>query len=97
MTGAWPTETVDHKYRDPDDGRWEHLRAANVSQQNANRCIQMNNTSGEKGVYWHKRANKWAVEIKAYGQKKHLGLYTDFGRACEVRHAAALAAFGEFA
>jgi hypothetical protein len=34
-----------------------------------------------KGVYWHKRANKWQVQI----DRKFVGYYMTFEKACEVR------------
>jgi HNH endonuclease len=50
MTGEWPTETIDHKDRDPSNGRWDNLRPANLSEQKCNQNIRTDNTSGHKGI-----------------------------------------------
>lgn len=100
MTGSWPEDEVDH--RQPgrefrDDNRWSQIRVATGSQNNANQGLPANNTSGAKGVHWHKGAGKWMVQVKVHGTQRYLGLYEDFKVACEVRRTAARATFGEFA
>lgn len=39
--------------------------------------LQKNNTSGTKGVSWHKHVGKWQVSIQFQGVKYHLGYYDD--------------------
>ena len=43
--------------------------------------MKSTNTSGVKGVSWCKRDNKWRVTI----DRKHVGYYETFEKACEVR------------
>lgn len=43
------------------------------------------NTSGIKGVVWHKRHEKWMARIKVNGKLKYLGYYTDFDDAVCAR------------
>jgi len=58
--------------------------------------LQKNNTSGIRGVTWHKRIGKWYAQITF--QKKHysLGYYCDINEAAEVRRQAEERHFGEF-
>ena len=56
-----------------------------------------NNTSGEKGVYWHKKHSKWQASIHIDGVLKHLGLYNDKNDAIKVRKQAEEIYFGEYA
>ena len=63
MTGSFPHEEVDHMNNIRDDNRWENLREASKYQNAKNTKIRKDNTSGFKGVYWHKRHKKWTVQI----------------------------------
>ena len=44
-----------------------------------------NNTSGQKGVYWHKGNKKWASNIRLKGEKIDLGYYVDKQDAINAR------------
>lgn len=54
------------------------------------------NTSGYKGVCWHKKAGKWRAQIKFKGKQYHLGLYEDIELAAEARKEAEKRLFGNF-
>ncbi len=46
-----------------------------------------NNTSGYKGVSYHKKSQKWQAAIQVDGRKKHLGVFAtaeDAGRAYDA-------------
>lgn len=73
-TGEEP-ETIDHINGDPSDNRLSNLRAASNGENLRNRGAQRNNTSGFKGVYFSKAAQKWAAQIKLNGKPRYLGLY----------------------
>jgi hypothetical protein len=73
--GEFPKKQLDHINGDKQDNRICNLREANQSQNNFNRKIQKNNTSGIKGVSWNKNAKKWEVSINVNGIKKHLGIF----------------------
>jgi hypothetical protein len=88
---------VDHKDLDGTNCRRDNLRAADASQNSAHRSIQSNNTSGYKGVHWHKPREKWRAQIRIEGRKTHLGLFSDPIEAARAHDLAALRAFGEFA
>ncbi|CAM0103815.1 HNH endonuclease [Vibrio phage 526E57-1] len=64
--GYWPTE-VDHKDRDKLNNAPNNLRDATRSEQNHNKCMYKNNTSGVKGVAFDKRRGKWYAQLKVNG------------------------------
>ena len=93
MTGEWPpVKGVDHANGIRDDDRWVNLRAATPSQQQMNRGKQSNNTSGYKGVHYHRQTGTWRARISAQGKFTSLGLYS----TREAAHAAYAAAAAKF-
>lgn len=58
--------------------------------------INSKNTSGYTGVYFHKRKNKWYVEIKFQKKRYYLGSYTNFDDAVLVRKIAENRLHGDF-
>jgi hypothetical protein len=68
---------IDHEDRNPDNNKIENLRIATRSEQNFNQGIRSNNTSGIKGIHWHKRYNKWVARISVNGKRHHLGYFDD--------------------
>lgn len=63
MTGSWPKEHIDHINGNPSDNRFCNLREATRSQNMHNQGVCSNNTSGYKGVCWHKSNQKWEACI----------------------------------
>lgn len=88
---------VDHINRNGCDNRRKNLRLCTNQQNGANRGAQKNNTSGYKGVYWHKTKSKWNAKIKVSGKKIHLGYYQSVKDAAKAYDKAADEFFGEFA
>jgi len=78
---------IDHINGDKLDNRRENLRSATRSQNKMNRGKQKNNTSGHKGVSWHR--NKWQVKIQVNSKQKHLGLFDDIEEAAKTYKKAA--------
>ena len=74
-----------------------NLRKATRSQQVANGSIRNTNTSGFKGVSWHKQINLWRAYIVVGAKQKHLGCYANREEAARAYDVAALQIFGEFA
>jgi hypothetical protein len=70
VTGEWP-KSVDHKNGIRTDNRWENLRNVSISKNMRNQKKNSKNTSGFRGVYFHKRSGKWVASIK----KIHLGIF----------------------
>ncbi len=68
---------IDHINCDRSDNRICNLRKANIYQNNHNAKLSKNNTSGIKGISWHKKAKKWCAVIEAYNKKIYLGLFKD--------------------
>ncbi len=66
---------IDHIDRCPTNNRIGNLRPANDSQNNQNKGLQSNNTTGVKGVTFSKQKNKLRVRIKLNGKEKHLGFF----------------------
>ena len=50
-----------------------------------NRSISCDNSSGVKGVFWNKKANKWQAQITIDGIKIHLGLHDTIEEATQAR------------
>lgn len=70
--------TIDHINRDRTDDRIENLRWATHAEQTANRVYMVRtNTSGVRGVSWHKKSAKWLAHISVNGIKLHLGYFDD--------------------
>lgn len=88
MTGAWPTDQMDHINGVRDDNRFVNLHEATDAENQQNRALPSNNTSGFLGVSWHKPTNKWRADIMIAGHQKFLGYFT----TPEAAHEAYLAA-----
>jgi hypothetical protein len=68
-------QTADHINGDTLDNRRSNLRICTSKQNRWNRKKNRNNTSGYRGVYWHKRNKKWTTIICIEGVNKRLGQY----------------------
>lgn len=97
MYGKWPPELLDHANGNRTDNRLVNLREANRFENNRNRVTSQNNTSGFKGVTWHKYAKKWRAQIKAERKWRHLGYFDDAKEAYGAYCTAAKELHGEFA
>ena len=75
MTGSWPKEQIDHINGIRDDNRWINLRECTQQQNQFNSFKNKNNTSGYKGVYYHKESNKWYSQAGLNNKKIYLGSY----------------------
>jgi hypothetical protein len=92
-----PKIFVDHKNHDTLNNCRYNLRKCSRSQNQGNRGACKNNTSGYKGVSWHKTANKWVVYIYYDGKQHNLGLYIDKHEAARVYNNKAKEVWGKFA
>lgn len=99
--GQWPQECLDHKDGDRANNRLDNLRPADNSQNAANSARNRNNTSGFKGVTFHRRradgSRPWQASIRKDGQLLFLGNFATPLEARDAYEAAALEHFGEFA
>lgn len=78
------------------DNRKENLRIATSSQNNQNKKLQSNNTSGVAGVCWHKDISRWVASITINGQYIHIGTYINKDEAIQARKHAEEKHFGEW-
>ncbi len=76
MTGEWP-ENTDHMNHVRHDNRWCNLREVTHADNTKNRTMNKNNTSGFRGVSWHKRKEKWVVYINIPPAKRKTIGYFD--------------------
>ncbi len=87
---------VDHINHKPEDNRLCNLRVVSRSENNVNKVIRSNNSSGFTGVSWNRQVNKWNAYIKYKGQKNNLGYYERKEAAIAARKAAEEKYFGQF-
>jgi hypothetical protein len=90
-------EEVDHINHNGLDNRRSNLRLANSLENHRNVRISKSNTSGAKGVTWHKGTQKWNAKIRVNGHLTDLGLFTSVREAAIAYNEAAVKYFGEFA
>ncbi len=93
--GVMPPE-IDHINGDTRDNRIENLREATHSQNCCNSKLSSANTSGAKGVSFHKPTGKWSAQIRVKGKLTHLGLFPSIVMAAEARKMAEIEHYGEF-
>lgn len=86
--GYFPEHEIDHINRNPYDNRLCNLRESSHSCNCRNQKNRIDNTSGVKGVSWHKQAKRWRVRI-FFNKKEYLcGMYKHFHNAVCARLAA---------
>jgi hypothetical protein len=73
-----------------------NLRWATHTENSQNASISSNNSSGVKGVYFNKKANKWQAYIQIDGIKIHLGLYDTIEEATQAIINKVNQAFGQY-
>lgn len=94
-TGSFPS-VIDHIDGDAGNNKIENLRPATVSKNSMNCKISIANTSGVKGVSWHKTTGKWAAYVRINGRQAALGLHDNIFDAACARRSAEITHYGEF-
>ena len=94
--GSWPPNQIDHINGDGLDNRLANLRAATSSENCMNRKPPSTNTSGVKGVSWHRAHGVWHARIKVSGKNKHIGYFADLHLAAEAYAAASNEIHGQY-
>lgn len=97
IMNAIDTEEIDHEDLDKKNNQKYNLRRCTKSQNKANTDKPTNNTSGYKGVCWHRRMKKWQAGIKFNQKNIHLGYFDDPRDAALAYNDAAISLFGKFA
>lgn len=86
--GYMPENMIDHIDRNTLNNRIENLREINQQCNMRNARQHIDNTSGVKGICWHKKTNKWYAQIVINQKLKNFGYYPDFTEAVAHRLAA---------
>lgn len=94
--GRPPKDQIDHKNGIRDDNRIENLREATASQNQFNKGIQKNNTTGFKGVCF-RPGRGYVASIRKYYKRHYLGCFDTAEKAHAAYVNAATNLHGEFA
>lgn len=95
--GEWPAQEIDHINGNQSDNRIDNLRAASPNENAWNRGPSAINTSGVKGVNWHKKQKRWVARITYAGKRHNLGSFHAISDAAAAYAEAAARLHGEFA
>lgn len=88
---------IDHINGDRQDNRIENLREVTRSENQYNKAMCKSNTSGFRGVNWHKHSKSWVVRVCTKGKTKILGYFKDLELAGLVADEARNLYHGKFA
>ncbi len=91
-----PGFETDHRNGDTLDNQKSNLRTATHAENGKNRKLNVNSTSGIKGVSWDKKTRKWRAYIKVDYKMIHLGFFISIEDAANARRIAAQQEFGAF-
>lgn len=97
IMGGKPGYEIDHIDRNGLNNQKSNFRWATRQQNAINRGIQINNTSGYKGVSLIKKTGKWRAAIRVNGRTIVLGNHLSKEEAALAYNNAARVHFGEFA
>lgn len=89
--------STDHINGNKLDNQRKNLRTCTQSQNNANTILRKDNSSGYRGVVWHKKDKRWQVQIIVNGKMHYLGQYKKLEQAVKVQQENFKKKFGEFA
>jgi len=89
-------DCVDHTDNNRLNNDVENLRWCSQKENCQNQKIPKNNTSGVKGVYFDRNANKWRARIMIDGIFIHIGYFKTIEDAKDARVKRANEAFGIF-
>jgi hypothetical protein len=92
-SGLW----VDHIDRNPLNNQRSNLRICTEVENHRNYTLLITNTSGYKGVSFHKRKNLWISHIGVNNKLIHLGYFNISEEAGHAYDRAAVKYYGEFA
>jgi len=87
---------TDHQDGNSLNNRRLNLRYASTAQNQRNRKLQINNTSGAKGVSWDPHRRKWRAMIAVDGRDRILGRFRTIEEAASTYAAASKKLHGEF-
>lgn len=88
---------IDHKDGNGLNNQRENLRICNSSENHRNGKIRVDNTSGYKGVTWHKKNKKWQTGLTVLGKYIFIGMFDGKKEAAMAYNKEAKKLFKEFA
>lgn len=88
MTGSFPIFQIDHKDQNRSNNIWSNLREVTNQINSQNSGMLSNNTSGVKGVSFHKASGKYRARINVNGKTKSLGYFNTTEEAKVARELA---------
>lgn len=74
--GEYPVVDIDHVDCNKSNNSIKNLRLATKSDNATNRPLQINNTSGVKGVRWHKRDRVWTASFVFRRKTVYVGSFS---------------------
>lgn len=77
----WPNNFIDHCDLDKTNNKIVNLRLADRAGNSQNHPKRSDNTSGVKGVNWHKKHRRWCARIQADGRRYSLGYFDSIEEA----------------
>lgn len=83
--GYWPKQYIDHINGDCTDNRPCNLRDVSHRENQRNRKVNSNNTSGVMGVSYCKRLKKWQVSVGVNFKSVHVGFFENKQDAITAR------------
>lgn len=89
--GEFPKGMIDHINRDKSDNRIENLREVTRAQNAMNSKMNVKNSSGYKGVFFHRGRQEWRAQINIRNRVVNIGKFA----SAEAAHLARLRAITE--
>jgi hypothetical protein len=93
----FPNTLIDHINRNGLDNRKNNLRLCNKSQNHINCKKYKNNTSGYRGVSWHKYTQKWQARIQYQNKSIRIGYFKNILECAKAYDKKAKELFKDFA
>jgi hypothetical protein len=88
---------TDHKNHERLDNRRSNLRICTREQNQRNMKLQKNSSTGQKGVYWDKKAKAYRARIYFNKKRKCLGFFSTAAEAGSAYNREAIKVYGDFA
>ncbi|AZF89947.1 hypothetical protein [Methanosarcina virus MetMV] len=89
-------EFTDHIDHNGLNNQRDNIRVASKSQNEMNKHLSIDSSSGCKGVCWYKERKKWRSCIRFEGKQIHLGYFDNKELASQTYQTKAKKLFGEF-
>jgi len=91
-----PGKVTDHIDGNPMNNQRSNLRLATYSQNSTNSRRAKDNSSGYKGVSWHKQSGKWRATIMKNGKWREIGRFDEVSDAAVAYEKEALKRHKQF-